>query len=39
MTRTTLVCQVPTCRREFHDVAEYYDHVESHEMEKKRKEK
>ncbi len=33
--RVTLVCQTKSCGREFHDVSEYYAHVESHEMEKK----
>jgi uncharacterized C2H2 Zn-finger protein len=32
MTRTTLICQVPGCGKEYHDIAEYYEHVNSHEQ-------
>ena len=35
MARSTMICQ--SCGKEYHDVAEYYEHVNSHEEEKKMK--
>lgn len=35
--RVTITCQTPNCSREFHDITEYYGHIESHELEKKMK--
>jgi hypothetical protein len=29
-----MICQNKDCGKEFHDIGEYYAHVESHEMEK-----
>jgi hypothetical protein len=37
--RITISCQIPSCNLEFHDVTEYYGHLESHEAEKKMKKK
>jgi len=35
MVQVLFICQVRDCGREFRDMASYYEHVSSHEEEKK----
>jgi len=35
MVRITITCQKKDCGKEFHDISEYYAHVNSHEEEEK----